>query len=457
MSEELRKCARTLAGRYEVEEDEIGHGGMGVVFRAYDKRLKCSVAIKEIKPEHAHDPEFRRRLAREIWAAAAISHPGIAIARDFVENDKEIFIVSEYVEGVTLRDRLKQRFSVGEVIEIGIQLAEALCAAHDRGIVHRDLKPENLMLVSRPGGRVQVKILDFGLAKILKPPTLFSGAESSEAGTSSGTAVGVAVGTLNYMSPEQVQGKEVDSRTDLYAVGLVLLEMVTGKNPFRGETDASTIANIQLMDPPPIPDLNPECPPELDSVLRKCLRKSKEGRYQSARELLEALSSRVSEPHPFPEPKGDTSPEQLPRWLARALFVLIQVGYLAMYTAALHFPTRVEQFLAQLEIPYHLALMAMFSALCGAVVRLFFIAAAVLDHPNTGRMFRWVFPAVLILDVAWAAAPLTLFYKLGYPVLLMMAGLAWLPFNQHTLLSYAYAPRGGRISSAERKIANRQS
>ena len=457
MGEELRKCARTLAGRYEVEEAEIGHGGMAVVFRAYDKRLRCRVAIKEIKPEHAHDVEFRRRLTREIRAAAAVNHSGIARAHDFVENDKEIFIVYEYVEGVTLRDRLKERFSVEEVIEIGIQLAEALCAAHDHGIVHRDLKPENIMLVARPGSRIQVKILDFGLAKLLNPSSPFSVTDFSEAGTSSGTAVGVAVGTLNYMSPEQVQGKEVDSRTDLFALGLVLYEMITGKNPFRGDTNASTIANIQLLDPPPMPDLNPGCPPKLDGVLRKCLQKSKEGRYQSARELLEALSSKVSQPHLSPDPKVDLKPEQLPRGLARALFVIIQVGYLAMYTAAFSYPTRVEQLLALFKIPYYLALIAMFSALCGAVVRLFFIAAAVLDNPNTGSMFRRVFLAVAILDSAWAAAPLTLFHKVGYPVLLMMAGLAWLPFAQNTLLSYAYAPRGGRISSAERKISNWQS
>lgn len=444
MGEELK------GGHYKVEAP-IGSGGMGVVYRAYDTRLKCRVALKEIKPEHAHNAEYRRRLSQEIRAAAAISHAGIASARDFVDNDDEFFIVYEYVEGVTLRDHLaKRRFKIDEVIVIGIQMAEALCAAHDRNVVHRDLKPENLMLVPRPEGRVQVKILDFGLAKFLIPP-----AELSQAGTSSATAAGVAVGTLNYMSPEQVQGKEADSRTDLYALGLVLYEMVTGRNPFRGETDASTIANIQMLDPPPIPDLNPECPPELDRILRKCLRKSKTERYQSAHELLMDFS-RSPALRPSLEPRFDTEAEQFPRGLARFLFVLIQAGYLAMYTAAFTHPFRVEEFLARFKVPY-LALIVLLSALVGASLRLWLLYAVGVDYPHTGRLFRWVFPAVLVLDAVWAASPLTLFYKLGYPVLLMMVGLAWLPFSQRTLVAYAYAPRGGRISSAGHKISSQRS
>jgi tRNA A-37 threonylcarbamoyl transferase component Bud32 len=437
MSEEPRKNIRTLAGRYQydVEADRIGHGGQAWVYGGYDKKLKCKVAVKAIKPECAQDPDSRRRLARETWAAASINHPGIASPRDFVEEESDVFIVYEFVEGVTLRERLKQPFSLHEVLEIGIQLAEALSVAHDQGIVHRDLKPENLMVVSRPGARVQVKILDFGLAKVLKVPTASPASSLSATDDFVGTASGVVVGTTPYMSPEQVQGTQVDMRTDVYALGLVLYEMVTGKNPFWGETKASTMANILTLDAPPIPDLNPKCQPD-----------------RSARELLGVLSSRSSGPSPAPQTEVDSSPEQMSRGLARALFALIQAGYLAMYTAAFCFPTRVEQFMALLHVPRSLAFMVVLSALCGTVVRLFFVAGTALDHQNLGVMFRRAFPAVLLLDALWAAAPLTLFHKLGYPALLMMAGLVWLPFAQRTLLSYAYDPRGGRISSAKHKL-----
>jgi tRNA A-37 threonylcarbamoyl transferase component Bud32 len=445
MDEELK------GGRYKVEA-RIGRGGMGVVFRAYDTRLSRLVALKMVPDDVGRDPELLRRLSQEARAAASITHPGVATVYDFEEHGQESFIVYEYVEGMTLREHLSQhRSSIEEAIEIGIQLAEALCAAHDRGIVHRDLKPENLMLVSRPaGGRVRVKILDFGLAKRVKPLALVSVAEFSQAETSQGTSVGVMVGTVNYMSPEQVQGKVVDSRTDLYAMGLVLYEMATGANPFQGENLASTIANIVMRDPPPMPDLNPVCPLEVDRILRKCLRKPKEERYQSAHELLVDIE-KVRGAHPSGD-NVDTTREQMPRGLARALFILIQAGYLAMYTAAFNFLPRVEEFLALFRVP-HLPLMIMFSALCGAALRLYFISAATLDYPNTGRLFRWVFPTVLVLDAIWAASPLTLFYKLGYPVLLMTAGLACLPFSQRTLVSYAYAPRGGRVSSSRSRIA----
>jgi hypothetical protein len=442
------------AGRYKVEQP-IGQGGMGVVFRAYDTRLPRRVALKMVPPEVCCDGELLRRLSQEARAVAAISHPAIATIYDFEEQGQESFIVYEYVDGITLRDRqVQRRFSIDEVIEIGIQLAEALRAAHDRGVVHRDLKPENLMLISGSEARPRLKILDFGLAKILKPLAPFSAANFSGLETSPATTLGAIVGTVNYMSPEQLQGREVDSRTDLYAVGMLLYEMITGANPFQGESPASTIANILTAEPPPIPDLNPACPPELDRILRRCLRKAKEERYESAGELLAELSR-------VPRAAGlgvevDPTREQMPRGVARALFTVIQVGYLAMYTAAFCFPSRVEEFLALFKLP-HLSLIVMLSALCGTALRLYFISAAALDYPNTGSLFRCVFPALLVLDAAWAASPLTLFYKLGYPVLLLMVGLACLPFSQRTLMFYAYAPRGGRISTASRKVSTERS
>ena len=434
--------------RYKVEA-QIGHGGMGVVFRAYDTRLSRRVALKMVPGDVGRDLELLRRLSQEARAAAAISHPGVAAIYDFEEHGPESFIVYEYVDGITLRERLLQRhFNVDEVIDVGAQVAEALCAAHDRGIIHRDVKPENLMLVAGPEGRVRMKVLDFGLAKFLKP-ALASLAEASKAETSPKTTAGVMVGTVNYMSPEQVQGKDVDSRTDLYSLGVVMYEMTTGSNPFQGENPASTIANIMMRDPPPMPDLNPQCPPGLDRILRKCLRKSKEERYQSSRELLADLSKLMGWHRP--QEGVDRAMEQMPRGLARALFILIQAGYLAMYIAALCFPARVEKFLAQFQVP-HLPLIVLLSASCAVALRLYMISAVTLDYADAGMLFRRAFPAVLVLDAAWAASPLTLFDRLGYPVLLMMAGLACLPFAQRTLMFYAYAPRGGRISTARSTV-----
>lgn len=407
-SEGKAMIGELIGGRYKIEK-ELG-GNMGKVYRGYDTQLPRRVVLKFVPPDC--DTVLLRRLSKEAHAAASISHHGVATIYDFVEHGPKSFIVEEYVEGVTLRERLaEQRFAPDEVIEVGIQLAEALCAAHDRGIIHRDLKPENLMVVSGAEGRLHVKILDFGLAK--RVPALGFIAEFSRAETSMGTREGAFVGTLNYMSPEQVQCKAADSRVDLYAMGLVLYEMATGVNPFRGEDPASTIANIKTLDPPPIRDFNPNCPPELEGILRRCLRKPKEERYQSAHEVLHDLSGlRGSD---VSTGDVDKSAEQMQRGLARGFFVLIQAGYLIMYGAALCFPDQVEKFLAVFNAPY-LPLMVLLSVSCAAALRVYFIAAAALDYPGTGSLFRRVFPLVLALDAAWAASPLALFNKLGYPV-----------------------------------------
>ncbi len=441
-------------GRYLIEQ-KICAGGQGVVFRAHDQRLKVCVALKQIKPEHLHDSEFRRRLIQEIRIAAAINHPGIAKAMDCVDSDQESFVVYEWVEGVTLREELlKRSFTHDEILNIGIELADTLAAVHEKGFIHRDLKPENIMLLPWGESGYRVKILDFGVAKRVHVIDLSERPDAAAAKTASITGTTLAiVGTIGYMSPEQLVGSSkepVDARTDIFSLGVVLYEMAAGRNPFssESESDIETIGNSLMKDPVPLQTYNPLVQPELDCIVSKCLRKRREERYQTAHELQEALSRLRGQPFPVP-PLPVPVPDNggIPRGLARALFVLIQVGYLAMYTAALCFPSRVEEFLALFKVPY-LSLMVLFSALCGAALRLYFVAAAALDYFNTGSLFRWMFPWVLVLDAAWAASPLVLFYKLGYPVLLMMAGLAYLPFSQRTLVSYAYAPRGGRISTS---------
>jgi predicted Ser/Thr protein kinase len=440
------------AERYEIEK-ELGRGGMGLVYRARDRRLRRTVALKMVPPEVHHDSDLHRRLAQEARAASAISHPAIAAVYDFVEHGEESFIVYEHVEGVTLRGRLNQhRFTTEEVLEIGMQLADALSAAHDRGIVHRDLKPENIMLTAGPEGPGRVKILDFGLAK-LRPPIRSREETRTLAEETAGvsSAAGLVVGTVNYMSPEQLTAEPVDARTDLYALGLVLYEMATGWNPFVGSAPTSTIANILTRDPPPLADRNPVAPPELDRILRKCLRKRKEERFQSARELRVDLSNLRSDlGHPTGRPAISeavtlpATPLPISRGVARALFLFIQMGYLVMYAIALYLLPAIQRLQSPLVPP----LLVLLCALCGAAARIYLISAVVFDYPDSGRLFRRMFPGILLLDMAWAASPLLLVHRLGALTLLCVAGLAFLPFSQRTVLFSAYAPGSGRTSGA---------
>jgi len=279
-----------IVGRYRVEQ-EVGRGGMGVVLRAYDTHLHRTVALKMLPSNTSRNSELCRRLAAEARAASALSHPCIATVYDFVEQGERSFIVYEYVEGCTWRKALaRARFTTDEILDASAQLADALVAAHSHGIVHRDLKPENIMSVLEDISRGRVKILDFGLAKHLHAP-MSLGQESTSETVSIATSPGLLIGTVNYMAPEQLEGQSVDARTDIYALGLVLYEMVTGANPFLGRTPPSTIANILKQEAPPLRQLIPTAPAELDRILQKCLRKRPEERYQSARDLLVDLQN----------------------------------------------------------------------------------------------------------------------------------------------------------------------
>jgi serine/threonine protein kinase len=259
---------------------------MGVVFRAFDTRLNRAVAVKTLPPDATHDPERLRRFAAEARAASALNHTGIATVYDFVELGTDSFIVYEYIDGHTLRNELAHdRFTTDDLLGVGIQLADALVAAHSRGITHRDLKPENIMLVPDDHSRWRVKILDFGLAK-QRPEPLSAGTESGAETISIATVPGLLVGTITYMAPEQLESRPTDERTDIHALGLVLYEMATRTNPFVGRTPPSTIANILKQEPPPLRQKEPGAPAELDRILLKCLRKNPNERYQSTRELL---------------------------------------------------------------------------------------------------------------------------------------------------------------------------
>jgi hypothetical protein len=280
--------AGSKLGPYEVL-GQIGAGGMGEVYRARDERLKRDVAVKVLPASFSSDTERLRRFEQEAQAAGALNHPNILAIYDVGTFEGEPYVVSELLEGETLRSRL----SVGalpqrKAIDYSVQIAHGLAAAHEKGIVHRDLKPENLF-VTKDG---RLKILDFGLAKLTQPEGL--GSEQTNLPTASkGTEPGVVLGTLGYMSPEQVRGRPADARSDIFSFGAVLYEMLSGKRAFHGESAADTMSAILTKEPPDLSETNRAIAPGLERVVRHCLEKNAEERFHSAHDLafdLAALS-----------------------------------------------------------------------------------------------------------------------------------------------------------------------
>jgi serine/threonine protein kinase/WD40 repeat protein len=273
-----------LLGHYRVVE-KIGSGGMGEVYRASDDRLSREVAIKILKPAFANDRDRLRRFELEARSAAALSHPNIVAIYDIGIHEGSPYIVSELLLGQTLRQRLIQGpLTLRQTAEYGMQIAQGLMAAHEKHIVHRDLKPENLFL-SRDG---HVKILDFGIAKL--DPT-DSGGEQSVENMTTQTKAGTVLGTVSYMSPEQIRGKTVDHRSDIFSLGAILYEMLTGRRAFRGETEVDTMMAVLKEDAPALSLERPSVPLAFDQIVHHCLEKDPENRFQSARDLGFALST----------------------------------------------------------------------------------------------------------------------------------------------------------------------
>jgi formylglycine-generating enzyme required for sulfatase activity/dienelactone hydrolase len=271
-----------VAGKYRIAE-KIGSGGMGVVYKAEDLKLKRAVALKFLPLHLADSAERKERFVVEAQAAAALSHPNICVIHEVGETEGQPYIAMEYVEGETLRHKIKERcLSAEDVLGITSQVAAGLAEAHRKGIVHRDIKSANIMMT----GTGQVKIMDFGLAKVVT----FGGVEGSEAPTRTAeehlTTPGTTVGTVAYMSPEQAQGEPVDGRTDLWSLGVVLYEMLTGELPFRGEREVSVLHSIIHEDPVPIEARTPPVPLELQRVVGRALKKKRGARYGSAEEML---------------------------------------------------------------------------------------------------------------------------------------------------------------------------
>ncbi len=263
----------------------LGAGGMGEVYLAQDLNLDRPVALKILPPEVAQDPDRLRRFVQEAKTASALSHPNVAHVFEIGEADGVTFLAMEYIEGQTLAARITSGpLPLSESLDIALQVGDALDAAHSKGIVHRDIKPANIMITQRG----HVSVLDFGLAKMRQPG---SRSGVSRVATQFLTDPGMVMGTVHYMSPEQALGRDADHRSDLFSLGVVLYEMVTGRLPFSGANGSELLMQILQSPPEAMARFNYEIPPELERIVRKCLEKDRDRRYQSARDLLVDLRS----------------------------------------------------------------------------------------------------------------------------------------------------------------------
>jgi serine/threonine protein kinase len=267
---------------YQIQE-KLGEGGMGVVYRALDTHLNRPVALKLLTASKVSNPERQKRFVQEARAASALNHPHIVTIYDIASHDQHDFIAMELIEGKTLDQLLHHKaFPMADIFKYSIQIADALSRAHAAGIVHRDLKPSNIMVTD--DGRV--KVLDFGLAKLM-------GADHGDAEANTlplqdeapKTDEGTIVGTPAYMSPEQVQGKKLDARSDVFSFGSMLYEMSTGRRAFQGETKLSALSAILQGEPKPASELRPTLPRDLEKIIQRCLRKDPERRFQSMKEV----------------------------------------------------------------------------------------------------------------------------------------------------------------------------
>jgi serine/threonine protein kinase len=316
---------RTILDQYEILSP-LGAGGMGEVYRARDSRLNREVAIKVLHDFSSSDPDRLRRFEQEARAAAALNHPNILVVYQMGTFGGDPYLVSELLEGETLRERLKKGpLPLRKVIDYGVQIARGLAAAHEKGIVHRDLKPENLF-VSRDG---QVKILDFGLARMVSPKESQGGLNSSDPDA---TQAGIVLGTAGYMSPEQVRGKVADHRSDIFSFSAILYEMLTGKRAFQKQTSVETMTAILNEDPPWIAQSTASTPPALQRVVHRGLEKNPEQRFQSASDLafaLEALTDTTLLTLPV-QPIAEKKAHQInPALVGAMLLVVVGLGVLA--------------------------------------------------------------------------------------------------------------------------------
>ena len=315
--------AGTLLGPYLLES-LVGAGGMGEVYRARDTRLDRVVAVKVLPPALASEPQFRARFENEARAISSLDHPHICALYDVGEHDGTAFLVMQYLEGETLASRLSRGpMPLADTLRHAREIADALAKAHGSGIVHRDLKPGNVMLT-----KSGAKLLDFGLARASRPAVQQVMASAVTAAPDL-TAQGTIVGTFQYMAPEQLEAKEADARTDIFAFGAVLYEMLTGRKAFEGKSQASLIAAILEHEPPSLSTLQPLTPAGLDRLMRTCLAKDPDARWQSARDLERELAW-IADSSPSASAAVDAQPSARRRTLAASVLTLVAGALLGM-------------------------------------------------------------------------------------------------------------------------------
>ncbi|HEY7819596.1 MAG TPA: serine/threonine-protein kinase, partial [Vicinamibacteria bacterium] len=313
--------------------DEVSRGGMGVVYRALDVRLDREVALKVLPPELVADPERRRRFELEARAASKLEHPNIAVIHEIDEAEGLTFITMELVRGEKLSDRLSEgRLPWTRGIEIATEIAEGLARAHDRGVIHRDLKPANVMLTEDG----HPKIIDFGLAKLVEEPPRVG----SESATRTGgvTEPGVVLGTVYYMSPEQARGARVDHRSDVFAFGILLHEILSGRRPFEGASQVEVLQGIvsgsaPRISPPPERVFD-EVASELQRIVDKSLAKTPEDRYQSMKDLVVDLRSvrrRLDTGPVIAAPQGKSAPRRFGLWAVGAIALVVVLNALVWW------------------------------------------------------------------------------------------------------------------------------
>ncbi|HTO87027.1 MAG TPA: protein kinase [Thermoanaerobaculia bacterium] len=307
-------------GPYEIQAP-LGAGGMGEVYRARDTRLGRDVAIKVLPERLAQDPDALSRFEREAKAVAALSHPNILALHDFSREGSVAYAVMELLEGETLRGKLDTGpISPKQAIDYALQIARGLSAAHEKGVIHRDLKPENVFVVR--GGHV--KVLDFGLAKQLEPDT--GGGRTGAAADSALTEPGIALGTAGYMSPEQVRGLPVDHRSDIFSFGAILYEMLSGHRAFQRNTAIETMTAILRDEPPDTPESGKRIPPSLDHIVRHCLEKEREERFQAVQDIAFALSEASSPAITVVHTEAPPSPRRRALLAAAGVAVLLGIA-----------------------------------------------------------------------------------------------------------------------------------
>jgi serine/threonine protein kinase len=415
----------TDESRYDILQ-ELGRGGMGIVYKAMDRETSETVALKVLRQEVLDDKLIMQRFKNELKIARKITHKNVCRIYEFAHIREGPCISMEFVEGETIRALLNRIgvFSLKSTLDLARQICSGLREAHGQGIAHRDLKPENLML-DREG---RIKIMDFGIARIFAGHSL--------------TTLNVIAGTPAYMAPEQVESRDVDQRADIYALGLIVYEMITGKEVFKADTPLA-VAYKQVHEAAPTPrSVDPAIPEGVEKIILRCIEKEPERRFQTVEELDKAVADLGYEhATPLSLPKGrPTRPHHttfiMPRKRARLLMVLIQVMYLSIYFAALYHIDRIAEILKDaFGVPDPTGLIAVsILAMCGIATRVYLMSALSFDHPEFPRKFRWLFPVLWLLDSVWAASPLLIDdMPLGIGML-FVALLAYVPFSQKTLV-----------------------